>query len=240
MTAEADITAIDDGGVNTAAEVRAALTSVLARADSGEGDPPGGTYDDEFDDASIHGDWTAVDLSGNEASWVEGNNRLSVEGITDSAGYFHALLKAATIPTGTIIETHMRVMAFHTSYPQAGLLFTDGVTEGAGVQTLMGMHIQLSQMQATNRSNFRSRDAFTTGPTIYPNPGSLGLYLRWKYTAANTFDGYVSLDGNSWEQVFASFSDTITPTHVGLWIESWGTATYKPQASFSYFRMTTP
>lgn len=33
MTAESDIAAIDDGGANTAAEVRTALTSVLARAD---------------------------------------------------------------------------------------------------------------------------------------------------------------------------------------------------------------
>ena len=34
MTAEADIIAINDGGSNTAAEARAALTSVLARADA--------------------------------------------------------------------------------------------------------------------------------------------------------------------------------------------------------------
>jgi len=34
MTAEIDIAAIDDGGANTASEVRTALTSVLARADS--------------------------------------------------------------------------------------------------------------------------------------------------------------------------------------------------------------
>lgn len=33
MTAETDIAAIDDGGANSAAEVRTALTSVLARAD---------------------------------------------------------------------------------------------------------------------------------------------------------------------------------------------------------------
>lgn len=35
MTAEADIAAIDDGGANTAAEVRTALTGVLGRADAG-------------------------------------------------------------------------------------------------------------------------------------------------------------------------------------------------------------
>lgn len=34
MTAETDIAAIDDGGANTAAEVRTALTSVLGRADA--------------------------------------------------------------------------------------------------------------------------------------------------------------------------------------------------------------
>jgi hypothetical protein len=85
MTAETDIAAIDDGGANTAAEVRTALTSVLARADgawspilSVKGsvdDPP----DDEFDDSTgmsgavngLDAKWTAVSGTSGTVSITE-------------------------------------------------------------------------------------------------------------------------------------------------------------------------
>ena len=50
MTAETDITAIDDGGASTALEVRTALTSVLGRADD-----------------HLLGEWQTPTLAG---SWV--------------------------------------------------------------------------------------------------------------------------------------------------------------------------
>lgn len=205
-------------------------------------DYAGGTYDDEFDDDTVAAAWTKVDYSGNEATWTEGYGALVVEGRSDTAGYFHAILKSGgTIATGTIIETHMRAMAFHSQYPAAGLLFTDGTTENSGNQSLLAIHFGTAHgVQATDRDNFRTRASFTDGPTVrgYGFPAA-GLYMRWKYTSANTYDGYVSLDGNIWEQVITSFSSSFTPTHFGLWIESWATSlSYYPQAQFDYFRVT--
>jgi len=59
MTAESDIAAIDDGGANTAAEVRTALTSVLGEC------PPSGSYGFSFSGSPVTASATAADTASN-------------------------------------------------------------------------------------------------------------------------------------------------------------------------------
>lgn len=63
MTAETDIAAIDDGGANTAAEVRTALTSVLNRADAFSG---ASVYRATTDQAISSATATTIQFNGEE------------------------------------------------------------------------------------------------------------------------------------------------------------------------------
>jgi hypothetical protein len=64
------------------------------------------------------------------------------------------------------------------------------------------------------------------------------LYLRLVWTAANTWGFAWSPDGVSWTDYnFSTFAATMTPTHFGPWVSSWG-QTVPLVASFEYVRVT--
>jgi hypothetical protein len=48
--------------------------------------------------------------------------------------------------------------------------------------------------------------------------------MRWKYEGSNTFRGYVSPDGISWIDITGSTSYTLTPTHIGFSMSTWGSS----------------
>ena len=237
MTAEADIAAIDNGGVNTAAEVRTALTSLLTPANiralaavsSAHGD------DDEFDDDTKTG-ITETTPTGT-ATWTEANGVLSVKFDTQSSTDIAVALKALTPNTAPVtIETAVRLLTAQTANPMVGVCFTDGTGATANVAaTILGMTATDPFLSAAYGviNNL-------TAPASYSalfGVESL-LYMRIVWTAANTFEIVLSPDGVSWTKFGVSdISKTMTPTHFGCVVSAWS-QTFESVASFQYLRVT--
>lgn len=75
------------------------------------------------------------------------------------------------------------------------------------------------------------------GYTDYRSPASTHLYLRLIWTAANTFAVNHSWDGVTWiDSSSSTISDTLTPTHFGVSVSTWGGSTVA-YAQFEYVRV---
>lgn len=48
------------------------------------------------------------------------------------------------------------------------------------------------------------------------------MFVRWKYEGSNSFRGYLSCDGVTWQDVTGATSYTLTPTHIGWSMSTWG------------------
>lgn len=96
MTAESDIAAIDDGGANTASEVRTALTSVLARAD--DTDIPvysDAGMSDEFTAGTLDGQWSVVGGTSGTVNLITADPTDSVYDLTTRSGSCLVQIKPA-------------------------------------------------------------------------------------------------------------------------------------------------
>lgn len=297
MTAETDIAAIDDGGANTAAEVRTALTSVLGRADLGslptpsaKGDiavydgtawvvvssgandqvltadsaetagvkwatPSGGggggdvpawvtnlavrpdpahADDDEFDDDSLSGDWTALTVSGSHVI-SESLGLLSVSYQNQSSSDLNGIVKALTPTTPPVtVETVMRMHDLGDNYYICGLVFSDGVT---AVDNIAAFTMNGNVVDYVRNGTFTAAGG-PVGGTLGLDAAIWPLYMRLIWKSANTFAAAWSPDGVSWTD--AGISDqslTLSPTHVGLVWSRWGGGTEPGIVSFEYLRV---
>jgi len=102
MSAETDIAAIDDSGANTAAEVRTALTSVLARADDGTGRGAVSVYltsDQTGITTAAAISWDAAEWENNGDFWSSGTNPTRLT-IPAGEGGIYACAGAVSIVNG--------------------------------------------------------------------------------------------------------------------------------------------
>lgn len=244
MPAETDIAAIADAGDNTPADVRTALTSVLARADGsleamGRASSvfaPGGSDDDEFQDSGLTG-WTEVKPT-TTSVFVERYGRANWRHKdTGHAGTLHALLKPITIATTDYIETFVKINRRVTTDMGVGVIMSDGATYGAGNQVVTWM-FNGNAMRVEEWDNFTTQGVNSTDTAMSAVAGDDGFYMRLRYEAANTWGGYASRNGFEWMTLTTSLASTMTPTHAGIVVVRWaGTAHPAIFPEFHYFRV---
>jgi hypothetical protein len=197
---------------------------------------PGGTYDDEFDDASITG-WTQLDVGGGAATWTESNGVLSVlNPVSDATAETHAMVKAATINTGDYCQTAIHAYSGNQNFPRAGLIMADGAVYGSGQQVTAFVSISGGSTDMEDYSGYDTRDAVKFSVITEANRSPFPyLHLRLTYVSANTFRLEASPDGVSWVQISTDQSVTLTPTHFGVFSSGWAN-TSPFVATFHYFR----
>ncbi len=195
--------------------------------------------DDEFDDGSFTG-WTLVDDGTHTPTVTETNNVCSIllPG-GDTVAHLHAYLKTTTVNANDIIEMAFRGYGQNTNTNMCGLIFTDGTTYGAGSQVVWSLVPQPDAgIDHLSISNFNTNNAGGVTITTAGANAFTDCFIRLKYLGSNNWVGYASPDGISWCNMTGTFSRTLTPTAVGFFVSSWGSA--NPFAwSIRYFRKTT-
>lgn len=197
------------------------------------GNAPVASLDDEFDDASLTG-WTAATISGT-ATWTEDKDVLSVLFGNQTAADLAAQLKViGALSTGDYIEVALRMMSSAEGFTLAGLLFSDGT---AGTSNAVYFCIQSNNfwfLHTGTLTNIATTVWIDNSTTSRVLPWA---FLRLHYVSANTWRAEASPDGVSWTSFGnADNSFTMTPTHMGMAVTSWGGATVSRIASFEYFR----
>lgn len=206
----------------------------------------GQTTSDEFNDASLDSAWVRVDgtgaASGNIA-WTENADVVSAYNIGgDTTDKFHALVRplsglGGSLVAGDAFTTCVRLWCpAATNFAFTGLVFTDGTTHGAGNQVWAEVGVGATgpnSLQVFSWTNFGTAGT-SAGALSAALPIHL-VYVRLVMTATNTWRADYSIDGVSWIKGKATLSKTITPTHVGFFDSSYGTAT-EHIASYEFLR----
>lgn len=190
-----------------------------------------GPDDDEFDDGSTSG-WTTVQGSPTGTITESGSQVSLYHPGGHGAAQYMALMKACTLTTNDYIETCFRTMGYDENFMITSLIMADGATYGAGSQVACSWSPQQELISMMSNSNYSSNLANTT---VGMRRGTPFIFFRLTYLGSNAFKGQVSPDGISWWTYNASFSRTLTPTHVGIGVSKWGGS--NPMIStFEYFR----
>lgn len=199
-----------------------------------------GTDDDEFNDGSIAGAWTSLLVSGS-ATWTEDDDVLSVVFDSQTSGDAAAQIKSINGSPSSPIEIYSIVRGMTTeNHCIAGLFFSDGTTASSNVVVgyfnfIASPAFALTQGTFTDIQNSVLWSATLTSAGVPPL-----VYLRFTWVSANTWRLEGSPDGVSWT-VFGNSdqSDTMTPTHYGVLVSSFG-GTVDKIVAFETFRSDAP
>lgn len=228
------LASINDGGANTAAEMRAVIEALYFRQAEIEATPSGDDIEWEGSDvASL----TLVTVTGSQ-TLAEKGGRVGVEfvGLTD--GDLNCLLAPVAVGIGNALAVSIRGLNISGAFTR-GVVLTDGTTSGAnaifyGYDNFGGR--RLLHREGTLTGMGTSDWQVTSTDSLVGD-----LHVMVEHEASNTFRGWFSPDGVIWtrlEQANASF--TMTPTHAGI---AWGTfgasATATPVGSFGPLRFVT-
>lgn len=197
---------------------------------SGPLTPGGGDADDVYwNGADLAGNFTEQTVSGT-ATWTEQDNLLSALINNQTVNDVTAQLQPVTFTIGdewvVPILGHLSPDPI-TGHHAAGIIFTDGTatTSNAVWGHAQFVHGDPTQVGVTFVGRTGTLTDLSTAPWISDaatNDGNF-LYLKLKYSAANTFIFSLSPNGVMFS-VFgeADISKTMTPTHVGVaaWIAS--------------------
>lgn len=195
---------------------------------------PANVNDDEFRNGIIDPAFVEQVVTGT-ATWTEGGDQLQAEFFSQTANDLSAIVKPVTIATGDHITTCANGL-MRVTPNMLGIVMTDGTLTTSNVVAALlyvGSSIQFSLRHgtltnvATTTWDIAISAIYTTG---FP-------FVRLRYTAANTFEAQISLNGDDFTtlgQVTAS--KTMTPTHVGLCVSAWGAGTARSLASFDFLR----
>ena len=201
--------------------------------------------DDEFADGVLDPAWIRVDAAGasGHLTWTEAADAISgYHAGTDAASAFHALLKpfGSNFAIGNQVETCISFMGQRVSSPMAGLMLTDGVTHGAGVQiSAMFWHSTTDYASASLRrtTSFTTDNNPGTQINLGAQAGRFRMHMRLKWVAANSFSYWVSSDGVVWYPINLNAAYTCTPTHLGVAMSTWA-STQDMIWTFDYVRVT--
>lgn len=189
-------------------------------------------YDDEFDGSST-ATWNEVTPTGT-ASWTQARGVLSVIYDAQASADFAAYLTSIDgLSYPLYIITAVRSLGNATNYQMVGLAFSSGVTSAS---TCTIIHYQNTERV---ERRYGTWGALASAQTAYNlNQKTPWLFLRLDWTATNTFQGWISSDGVSWTSLGVAYSQTLTPTHYGLAVSTWGIDhTFSPVATFDFFRV---
>ena len=202
--------------------------------------------DDEFNDNSLDSAWVRVDNASDAANvvWTEYHDVLSMKNSGAGASLrYHALLKplnGLSFPLTIEIATR-HFSQYAINYFMFGVMFSDGITYGAGkqIQTrpyTYGSIATALMLSASTNINFNTEIAYFESLNYQTIGGP--FYHRLIWSAANTFQVWFSPDGVSWFQNSSNIPYTITPTYVGISTSNWGNA-MTTIGSIEYFRVFT-
>lgn len=193
--------------------------------------------DEEFND-TIGG--TAVTPTGT-ATWTQDGHVLSVAFHDIDADDIASRLYALTPSSSPItIETACRLLSEDVDHSLVGLVFADGTASTSNVATLYYRNSNTSGPGFKQRSGTATALTSDEGGADIVVAGSGWVFMRLVWTAANTFDVSVSIDGITWDDFrMSSFSKTMTPTHFGVWVSNFhDTNAHESIGSFEYLRVT--
>lgn len=226
------------------ATVKARLDAIEAAAGSLFWQPASvGAYDDYFDSDSS-ADWTAVAIAGTSDWNIRHQARLGVwnRGLLANyeeqvAGDWPAYLKPLTgITTGDYIQTSISLLRYPTGLSMPLIAFTDGAVSGStvaafgpeingsGVGFLVTIEGTLADAQTFDVVTDLQHGAYFSGV----------IHYRLEYDASNSFKCFWSLNGEDWVEL-VTLASTLTPTHGGFVVSSYGTGGPARQALFRYF-----
>ena len=198
------------------------------------------TYDDEFDDATISGDWTSVTPAGT-ATWTEAGSRLHVKNFSQASNDVACQLKSLGSLTAPVtIDTVYTSAGEPGNNAMSGILFSTGTStssSGFGMLSYWSGNtdedFHVFQPRSGTLTNFNGTHGVTSHMRF-----SGRIYNRVVWIATNSWAVMWSSDGVNWFETASNpISYTMTPTHFGLHATSWGAS--DPQSSaFEYFRVT--
>jgi len=195
--------------------------------------------DDEFNDASLHGDWATVQDTSPLITITENADVLSVyHPGGDSAGEHHGIVRAfAPVGDFTLI-TAMRYQGITQNFNRAGVVASSNATYGAGEQAVALVSFESASGvygAVEHHTNWNTRDA--TQQTSLLGSKTSVTYIRLAYASGTgVWTASISPDGVSWQSPAATVTNAVTVAYVGLWIGSWGGA--NPFiVSFEFFRV---
>lgn len=243
MSVSTDIAAISDGGSNTAAEVRTALTSVLNTAAPLTTKSTPDTPDDEFDSSTLDVKWTAVSGSSGTVDLLQsGSTVTEVYDLTTRSGTLLVqvgdgddvlLRQDYTLPDGYSIVLSISgtpdggdnmaiglVLNQTDSDPLTGEWFTNAMEQDSTQWVVQSYSSTSSTGRETVRDVLAER-----------------VYLRIMRDDL-TYHSFVSLDGSTWAWVY---SETESFVHTNLWIRVSGpnSSTYAPIIAIDWIRLGT-
>ena len=206
----------------------------------------GSTTVDEFNADTLDAAWVRVDTSGGagRVTWRQGGGVLFASSAGgDASAELHALMRSftGTLASGDGFETCFTITGpYLTNFVMTGLVLANGVTSGAGTQVT-------TLNYAINSSGVIWQDSSVVTETNYTTQGTYGgglktapymrTFQRLTYRGANQWRQDISIDGVTWIKG-ALYTQALTPTYVGLFISSWGTAT-AGTSNFEYLRRVT-
>jgi len=181
--------------------------------------------DDEFDDGIFNG-WTLVDAGARTPTLVETNDCLSIlVQPGDAAAELHAWMKTpGAIAANDWIEVAVRGLGPQVAFHRFGLVFSDGLTFGAGNQVVFIVSPSQQGLILNSATGFNAEGAITNVQYPYAAPHG-DMIMRFKYLGANSWDCLVSVDGVQYASLFGPQARTLTPTSLGFWATSYGAST---------------
>lgn len=200
--------------------------------------------DETFDGAIIDPAWVRVDApSASHVVWRQTQGRMSADhnSTADASTSVHALMRPIDIGAAAgsyTIETFVQVKGpYDDPHAMSGLIFANGTTVGAGLQQwfMVWQTNSIGSLNCGQRDfvGYNSETAAGDIPGVQYGFATAGVYLRFVWSAANTWTCGVSNDSINW--LVYQRSRTMTPTHIGIASGNWGYATHAT-ASYAYFR----
>lgn len=202
-------------------------------------------YKDEFDDASIDGGWTRVDVTGNSShvTWTESNGMMSFyHNLTTETGpRGHYLLRDISSLGGPPLTIEVRargMMIRNVSYLMLGLALSDSTTYDSGTQIVWMPYVASGTGVSMNTSIRRftgfnvAQESWTVGVHMTPYAPT---YVRLIWSSANNFSAEWSSDGINW-LTSGTKNWTCSPTYAGFFVSNWSNARIVT-AAWDYFRV---
>lgn len=189
--------------------------------------PAGHTTIDEFRTTTLPG--TQVDNptgGAGRVSWAVGSDVLEADIIGgDGANELHARMWDISIYGGTVnvgdyFYTYIQLGRVG-SWAIGGICLMDGTTYGSN-GGVIGMYLNDGSVNTRTYTNYGSQASSATGAAGVLNVQP--IYLRLIYAATNSWRCDWSLGGKIW-RTSTAVSKTFTPTHVGVFVSSFGTST---------------
>lgn len=230
------LASIDDGGENTAAEMRAVIQALYDWIPPIEkykmGRLPSETAHADDDFFSTYSGYTELAVTGS-ATWSLGHSGLGVSFTGQSANDGAVALKAFTASGPPLtIETAMSLLTKRGANPGAGIILSDGVIS---TSNCMWTGVLSTNNFYGGSGTLTNLGAVSAGQ--YDGNGEGLLYLRLIWKSANNFARAYSLDGHTWTDFAAADTGfTLTPTHIGFVGTAWSVA--GPHlATYKYLRV---